>query len=236
MVKKSSASVFRESLMLYVLVLYLAACSGTGGPTGPIPAGKAIGVAVDGLDNVYISGVTGTTTGNGIYGWPSYWLNGALTQMYSDSDFWVNQDAVDSSGNLYVAGAVGNIGPTAAYWGNGALTSLPMNSNWNGIAYGTDISQGSVYFVGEVGNFPSIQRPCYWKDGTFRDLPFGGVPYDYGWAVGAAFDGQGKAYIAGRAGNSDNDLVPCYWLVKSPSGTVTVKYLKMNTGNAFGVA
>ena len=233
---------FRAGLLLLVAAVVLAACSNNSPGSGMTQIGSAVGVAVDLSSNVCISGMTGIQTGNTDSVLPSYWKNGSLTQMYvvPNTYFWADWDAVDTSGNVYVAGATGSSSnaPTPAYWENGSPSNLSLGSgNAYGLAYNAAVDgSGNVYMIGKVGTSSSAVVPCYWENGTLNILSFGSTGSTYGYAVGVAFDGSGNVYIAGRIGSSSSALVPCYWVVTTSSLSGTPYTLTMKSGDTYGVA
>ena len=82
--------------------------------------GWAQGITEDGSGNIYVVGGqwNGSSTING------YWMNSTFTTLPTGGNtyVWDNNIAVDTSGNVWVAGMVGNTNPptTAVYWKNGA--------------------------------------------------------------------------------------------------------------------
>ncbi len=151
----------------------------------PRPGGLTVdyyanGIVVSGGD-VYVSGYT--DFGNGSIGTAISWANGGWATTLSLPSGWLFDDYTAngitvSGSDVYVAGGgVNSIGNNAAaYWMNGASTTLPMpsempNSSAGSYADGIAISGSDVYTVGYAG-----QTAAYWVndgEGTLLPMPSG---------------------------------------------------------------
>ncbi|MGA2973793.1 MAG: chitobiase/beta-hexosaminidase C-terminal domain-containing protein [Spirochaetia bacterium] len=187
------------------------------------------------LGHIYISGTTGTSQN---FQTPCYWRDGTLTPLQMGSGNTVGQAvnaAVDSSGNLYIAGCAG---PTTSswgyntlpcYWENETLTLLSIVGNTYGQAAGVAIdSSGNLYVAGCIWGIAGGE-PCYWKNGTQFILSMGSGN-TFGYANSVALDNAGNVYIVGKVGPAYNSAMPCYW----ENGTLTL--LPMGSGNTVGYA
>jgi len=88
---------------------------------------------------------------------------------------WANGAAVDASGNVSIAGAVGTSNATLmpCYWRNGTLgflpkdTGAPMYGYTNGVALD---ASGSLFIIGDAAT-SAAQTPCYWRNVALTVLP-----------------------------------------------------------------
>lgn len=125
--------------------------------------------------------------------WAVYWRNGIETVLAANAT--ANGMFVDSIGNFYIAGSIGNM---ACYWKNGVIHQLPCDPGDGGgdqmrgdaiLVKGND-----VYVVGLV-NIPSkiAQYAGYWKNDQLQILQ----PDFDAEAYGIAFNGS-DVYIVGN--------------------------------------
>lgn len=98
------------------------------------------GFAMDGSGNLYVAGSVGTSSMSPL---PVFWENGSQTSLpmgagntvggaNPDLESQAGSVAIDSQGNVYIAGFVGTsiITPIAVYWKNGTLVTLPTSSSY----------------------------------------------------------------------------------------------------------
>ena len=170
------------------------------------------GVAVDSSGNIYLAGTTWSFgaglsdmilvkyNGNGVQQWNHTWGGGSWDFGYGV--------AVDSSGNIYLAGYTYSFGAGSydmvlvKYDGNGLQQ---WNCTWGGAnsdyGYGVAVdSSGNVYLVGETYSFGagSCDMILVKYDGSGVqqwNRTWGGGNYNYGYGV--AVDSSGNIYLAG---------------------------------------
>jgi len=195
------------------------------------------GVAVDGFDNVY---VTGSTDSYGAgqsdvfllkYG-PSGEFQFSKTWGGSKNDY-ASGVAVDGTGNVYVTGSTGSFGAGQSdvfllkYDPSG---NLLFQETWGGTQndYGSGIAVdggGNVYVTGSTygatSGVASVFLLKYDPSGNLLfEKTWGGTQSDYG--SGVAVDGAGNVYVTGYTYSSSATLgVPNAFLLKyDPSGTL----------------
>jgi len=195
------------------------------------------GVAVDGFDNVY---VTGSTDSYGAgqsdvfllkYG-PSGEFQFSKTWGGSQNDY-ASGVAVDGSGNVYVTGSTGSFGAGQSdvfllkYDPSG---NLSFHETWGGAQndYGSGIAVdggGNVYVTGSTygatSGVASVFLLKYDPSGNLLfEKTWGGTQSDYGSSV--AVDGAGNVCVTGYTYSSSATLgVPNAFLLKyDPSGTL----------------
>jgi len=169
-------------------------------------------IAEDSSGNIYIVGgqhKAGTT----IYG---YWENSTFTTISKGgySVVWNYAIAVDTSGNVWVGGMVGNSSPppTTVYWSGGAGPTPLANAGSGGLGNLRADASGNVFFTQAEGDSASNYVPYFWKNGaTPTALPLlSGYPNGY--AQDFAFDTSGNCYITGSEWSYGiTPAVPLYW-------------------------
>jgi len=176
--------------------------------------GWALGITEDSSGNIYVVGGQWNNSST-IQG---YWKNSTFTTLPTGGNSFVydNNIAVDTSGNVWVLGLVGNSSPptTVVYWKNGAGPTTI--SGFTSVSFvGADAS-GHVYFTGVEGINSSTWTPWYSQNGS-SPTEFSLSPtYTNGYAFATALDTSGNFYISGGVWSATASI-PNYW--KATGGT-----------------
>lgn len=176
---------------------------------------NGLGVALDGSGNVYITGYE-TFLGQGLNIWTRKYDkdgNEKWTQTYNDGDDWTdvgNDIAVDSAGNVYVAGYETTIGQAQNIWirkydtdGNEKWTSTHNgNTDLNDVANGVTVDgSGNVYVAGSEYSFgqgSNVWAAKYDTDGNLKWIRTHNGEIDGNdEGKGIALDNAGNVYVAG---------------------------------------
>jgi hypothetical protein len=192
--------------------------------------GAATAVIVDSGGHVIIGGNEQKTATPNV---PVYWKDFVITDLGSTGagSAPAFELAENGSGAILLAGATLGTNEAPVFWQtSGAFTSLNMNGQTYGSAFGLSVISSNVYVVGTLGATVSSQVPVYWlNNGTPVFLNIGSN------TTGVAFnvrgDSSGNVYIVGQVTNGSTTL-PCYW----KNGTLTTLTLGTYAGgNATGV-
>ena len=161
--------------------------------------GEATGMVFGAEGRVYASGFSGGSYTTRILK-PVYWVDDHVCSLPLPSTAVsgaATAVALDSEGNVYLAGYVGTLESSRpVYWVDGEPHLLPTDTAL-GAGKATSISvdkNGSVYIGGYIGSVGSAV-PAYWVNGALRVLP---VPT----SVGRVASGQVSAVVPfGAAAN-----------------------------------
>lgn len=190
---------------------------------------EGLGVAVDGLNNIYVTGISGSDvlllkydpSGNLL--WQRTWGGGGGTEFGAGI-------ALDSSGNIYVAGG------TDSLTGSGNVFLLKFNpagglvwqKTWGGGSadYGTGIAvdaSGNIYVTGTTVSIGAgLADLILLKFSSVGNLlwqrVWGGTAGDFG--TGVALDPLGNIYVTGRTGSSGAGGTDALLLKFDPGGTL----------------
>lgn len=189
---------------------------------------KAHGIAVDGSGNAYVTGETGTSHGSRIttikYGESGQQIWVRRYNERSDELGAGHAIAVDGSGNVFVAGGSGEIGPFSAviikYNTNGKqLWAKRYSGPGNAYAYLTEIAvagSGDVYAAGETDHDCVVIK----YDSNGKQLwvkRYNGPGNSHDRAKAMVVDKSGNVYITGESKGSNLDFD--YATIKySPAG------------------
>jgi hypothetical protein len=149
--------------------------------------------------DIYVAGSIESPKGGTV---ASFWKNGALVMLASQSESSSAYSIAVAGNDIYVAGNLvaqnGNL--VAALWKNGVVTKL-TDSTSNYGASAITVSGNDVYIAGS-----GPDGAVYWKNGSMVNLP------SAGWVItsGIAVSGN-DVYVAGTVNKPTGVFTATYW-------------------------
>lgn len=170
--------------------------------------------------------------GGNVEGYPAYWKDGVLHLLGTNQGYSASEVTAAPNGTVYAACFDFTQGTNlGAYWDNGTMKSLPLNSGESiGWFAGIVVSGSNVYIAAGVNEPDGTQLPVLWTNGVRSVLPLGtdahGNPAGMQ-LVGSDVYVVGETYTTDSSGNwTDDHMV--YW----KNGALTV--LSQGAGYAWG--